>query len=164
MLAAPPALAQQWPKPSQRRAINYLLFREARRRICPKAQNILRRTFLIRISILEVFFPKCITAWPVVRTAMQTGLPFHASIAASKGAIEGFTRSLAAVFAPGIRFNAIAPSLTGSPPAQRRRQTRRRCPAQPHEVLGHAKRHRPGRPLAATMILCCLQQTQLYLS
>jgi 3-oxoacyl-[acyl-carrier protein] reductase len=51
--------------------------------------------------------------------AVQTGLPFHASIAASKGAIEGLTRSLAAEFAPGIRFNAIAPSLTDTPLAAR---------------------------------------------
>lgn len=51
--------------------------------------------------------------------AVQTGLPFHASISASKGAIEGLTRSLAAEFAPGIRFNAIAPSLTDTPLAAR---------------------------------------------
>ena len=51
--------------------------------------------------------------------AVQTGLPFHASIAAAKGAIEGLTRSLAAEFAPGIRFNDIAPSLTDTPLAAR---------------------------------------------
>ena len=51
--------------------------------------------------------------------AVQTGLPFHASIAAAKGAVEGLTRSLAAEFAPGIRFNAIAPSLTDTPLAGR---------------------------------------------
>lgn len=39
-------------------------------------------------------------------------MPFHASIASAKGAIEGLTRSLAAEFAPKIRVNAIAPSLT----------------------------------------------------
>ncbi len=47
--------------------------------------------------------------------AVQTGLPFHASIAAAKGAVEGLTRSLAAELAPGIRVNAIAPSLTDTP-------------------------------------------------
>lgn len=47
--------------------------------------------------------------------AVQRGMPFHASIAASKGAIEGLTRALAAEFAPKIRVNAIAPSLTQTP-------------------------------------------------
>lgn len=47
--------------------------------------------------------------------AVQTGMPFHASIAAAKGAIEGLARSLAAEYAPKIRVNVIAPSLTNSP-------------------------------------------------
>lgn len=48
--------------------------------------------------------------------AVQTGMSFHTSIAASKGAIEGLTKSLAAEYASaGIRFNAIAPSLTDTP-------------------------------------------------
>ena len=47
--------------------------------------------------------------------AVQTGMPFHASIASAKGAIEGLTRSLAAELAPRIRVNAIAPSLTDTP-------------------------------------------------
>ena len=46
-------------------------------------------------------------------------MPFHASVAASKGAIEGLTRSLAAEFAPKIRVNFIAPSLTNTPMASR---------------------------------------------
>ena len=47
--------------------------------------------------------------------AVQTGMPFHSSIAASKGAIEGLTRSLAAEFAPKISVNAIAPSIVDTP-------------------------------------------------
>lgn len=47
--------------------------------------------------------------------AVATGMPFHASIASAKGAVEGLTRSLAAEFAPRIRVNAIAPSLTDTP-------------------------------------------------
>lgn len=48
--------------------------------------------------------------------AVQTGMGFHTSIAASKGAIEGLTRSLAAEFASAkIRCNALAPSLTDTP-------------------------------------------------
>jgi 3-oxoacyl-[acyl-carrier protein] reductase len=44
--------------------------------------------------------------------AVGQGMPFHASVAAAKGAVEGLTRSLAAEWAPTIRVNAIAPSLT----------------------------------------------------
>jgi NAD(P)-dependent dehydrogenase (short-subunit alcohol dehydrogenase family) len=50
--------------------------------------------------------------------AVQTGMPFHASIASAKGAIEGLTRSLAAELAPKIRVNALAPSLTDTPLSQ----------------------------------------------
>ncbi|MCE2713554.1 MAG: SDR family oxidoreductase, partial [Cryomorphaceae bacterium] len=46
--------------------------------------------------------------------AVQTGMPFHSSVAVSKGAIEGLTRALAAEFAPKIRVNCIAPSLTNT--------------------------------------------------
>jgi len=51
--------------------------------------------------------------------AVQTGMTFHASISAAKGAVEGLTRSLAAEFAPKIRVNAIAPSLTNTPLAEK---------------------------------------------
>ncbi|MGB8427650.1 MAG: SDR family oxidoreductase [Desulfobacterales bacterium] len=50
--------------------------------------------------------------------AVGTGMPFHASIASAKGAVEGLTRSLAAELAPRVRVNAIAPSLTDTPLAQ----------------------------------------------
>ncbi len=51
--------------------------------------------------------------------AAQRGMPYHASIAMAKAAIEGLTRSLAAEFAPAIRVNCIAPSLTDTPLASR---------------------------------------------
>lgn len=51
--------------------------------------------------------------------AVQTGMPFHSSVAASKGALEGLTRSLAAEFAPKIRVNAVAPSLVNTPLASK---------------------------------------------
>lgn len=45
--------------------------------------------------------------------AAKVGMPFHTSIAASKGAIESFARSLAAELASSkIRVNVIAPSLS----------------------------------------------------
>jgi 3-oxoacyl-[acyl-carrier protein] reductase len=47
--------------------------------------------------------------------AVNSGMNFHSSIAASKGAVEGLVRSLAAEFAPKIRVNAVAPSLTDTP-------------------------------------------------
>lgn len=50
--------------------------------------------------------------------AVKAGMAFHASVASAKGAVEGLTRSLAAEFAPRIRVNAIAPSLTDTPLAQ----------------------------------------------
>ncbi|HAQ72064.1 MAG TPA: oxidoreductase [Flavobacteriales bacterium] len=50
--------------------------------------------------------------------AVQQGMAFHASVAASKGAIEGLTRALASELAPNVRVNAIAPSLTDTPLAE----------------------------------------------
>ena len=47
--------------------------------------------------------------------AVQTGLPFHSQVSASKGAIEGLTKALAAEYSPKIRVNCIAPSLTDTP-------------------------------------------------
>ncbi|MDG1227888.1 MAG: SDR family NAD(P)-dependent oxidoreductase [Polaribacter sp.] len=47
--------------------------------------------------------------------AVKMGMPFHASVAASKGAVEGLVKSLAAEFAPTIRVNAISPTLTDTP-------------------------------------------------
>ncbi len=71
--------------------------------------------------------------------AVGKGMPFHASIAAAKGAIEGLVVSAAAEYAAaGIRFNAIAPSLTDTPLAGRLLST-------PEKIELSAKRHPLGR-------------------
>lgn len=44
--------------------------------------------------------------------AVKLGMPFHASIATSKGAVEALVKSLGAELAPSIRINAIAPTIT----------------------------------------------------
>ena len=46
--------------------------------------------------------------------AAQKGFTNHTIIASAKAAIEGLTVSLAAEFAPNVRVNCIAPSLTNS--------------------------------------------------
>lgn len=46
--------------------------------------------------------------------ATKLGMPFHASISAAKSAVEGLVKTLAAEFAPTIRVNAIAPTITNT--------------------------------------------------
>lgn len=72
------------------------------------------------VKVIQAILPRlkasensCIVLFSTV--AVQTGLPFHTQVSASKGAIEGLTKSLAAEFAPKIRVNCIAPSLTDTP-------------------------------------------------
>ena len=50
--------------------------------------------------------------------AVKRGFNNHSIIASTKAAVEGLTISLAAEFAPNIRVNCIAPSLTNSKIAQ----------------------------------------------
>jgi 3-oxoacyl-[acyl-carrier protein] reductase len=51
--------------------------------------------------------------------AATLGMPFHASVASSKAAIEGLVKSVAAEWAPAIRVNGIAPSLTNTSLAEK---------------------------------------------
>lgn len=51
--------------------------------------------------------------------AVQVGMPFHSAISVAKGALEGLTKALAAEFAPKIRVNCIAPSLTHTKMAEK---------------------------------------------
>lgn len=81
--------------------------------------------------------------------AVAQGMAFHASVAAAKGALEGLVRSLASEFAPSIRINAIAPTITDTPLAagilkndEMRQKMRDRHPLKriihPNEVAGLA--------------------------
>lgn len=51
--------------------------------------------------------------------AATLGMPYHSSIASSKAAVEGLVKSLAAEWAPKIRVNGVAPSLTNTPLAEK---------------------------------------------
>jgi NAD(P)-dependent dehydrogenase (short-subunit alcohol dehydrogenase family) len=66
--------------------------------------------------------------------AVQRGFTFHSLVSASKGALEGLTRALAAEFAPKIRFNCIAPSITETPLASALLNT-------PEKIETNAQRH-----------------------
>ena len=70
----------------------------------------------------------------VSTVAVKAGMPFHASVAASKAALEGLSRALAAEYAPIIRFNVIAPGLTESGLSERLLNT-------PEKREAAAKRH-----------------------
>lgn len=71
------------------------------------------KTLQIALPLLKAAQSASVVFFSTV--AVQMGFNFHTQVAASKGAVEGLTRSLAAELAPGIRVNAIAPSLTDTP-------------------------------------------------
>lgn len=71
--------------------------------------------------------------------AARMGMPYHASIAAAKGAVEGMALSLAAELAvQQIRVNVVAPSLTDTPLAQNLLNS-------PEKKESSAKRHPLGK-------------------
>jgi len=74
--------------------------------------------------------------------AVKMGFNFHSTVSSSKGAIEGLTKALAAEFAPKVRVNCIAPSITHTPLADKLLNTDKKMEA-------NAKRHplqRVGQP------------------
>lgn len=78
--------------------------------------------FFSLVKVVKTVLPRMVDGASMVffsTVAVGTGMPFHTSIAASKGAIEGFAKSLAAEYAPKIRVNCIAPSLVDTPLAGR---------------------------------------------
>ncbi|PWS28305.1 oxidoreductase [Pedobacter yonginense] len=71
--------------------------------------------------------------------AAKVGMPYHASVAAAKGAVEGMAITLAAELAfQNIRVNVVAPSLTDTPLASQLLNT-------PEKREASAKRHPLGK-------------------
>jgi NAD(P)-dependent dehydrogenase (short-subunit alcohol dehydrogenase family) len=84
--------------------------------------------------------------------AVQTGFNFHSIVAASKGAIEGLTKALAAELAPKIRVNCIAPSITNTPLASNLLNSE-------EKIAANAQRHplkRIGRAEDLASLACFL--------
>lgn len=87
-------------------------------------ENDLQINFISLVKVIQSILPNLtaseqssIVLFSSVAASM--GMPFHTSVAASKGAIEGFAKALAAEYAPKIRVNVIAPSLTDTPLADK---------------------------------------------
>lgn len=80
--------------------------------------------FFSMVKIIQAILPQLTTSEQssivlFSSVAVGMGMPFHTSVAAAKGAIEGFAKALAAEYAPKIRINVIAPSLTDTPLAEK---------------------------------------------
>lgn len=78
--------------------------------------------FLGLVKVVKEIMPKMAQNSSMVffsTVAVDKGMPFHTSVAAAKGAIEGFAKSLAAEYAPKLRVNVIAPSLVDTPLASK---------------------------------------------
>lgn len=93
------------------------------------------------VKILQAILPrlKAVEQSSVVlfsTVAVQNGFSFHSQVSASKGAIDGLTRALAAELAPSIRVNAIAPSIVDTPLASRLLNTeeKKKANAQRHPL------------------------------
>jgi 3-oxoacyl-[acyl-carrier protein] reductase len=84
----------------------------------------LKINFIDMVKIVQTLLPQLtasnqssIVLFSTVAATM--GMPFHTSVAAAKSAVEGFAKALAAEYAPKIRVNVIAPSLTNTPLADK---------------------------------------------
>lgn len=101
--------------------------------------------FLGAVKVIQIVLPKLKSAKGSIvlfsSVAAQTGMAFHASIASCKAAIEGLTYSLAAEFAPLVRVNAIAPSLTDTPLAHKflSDENKREAASKRHPMQSYAK-------------------------
>lgn len=87
-------------------------------------QDEMNLNFISLVKVVQALLPKLKKSEQASlvffsTVAVKVGMPFHTSVAAAKGAIEGFSRALAAEYAPGFRVNVIAPSLTNTPLASK---------------------------------------------
>lgn len=87
-------------------------------------ENDLNVNFISLVKVIQTVLPHLIASQQssivlFSSVAATMGMPFHTSVSASKGAIEGFAKALAAEYAPKIRVNVIAPSLTDTPLANK---------------------------------------------
>lgn len=89
--------------------------------LTPKSfQDDIEINFMALVKIVHALLPKLKNAEQASlvffsTVAVKVGMPFHTSVAAAKGAIEGFAKALAAEYAPSFRVNVVAPSLTDTP-------------------------------------------------
>ncbi len=89
--------------------------------LTPKAfEEDMQINFMFLVKVIHTLLPKLKNSEQASlvffsTVAVKIGMPFHTSIAAAKGAIEGFAKALAAEYAPKFRVNVIAPSLTNTP-------------------------------------------------
>ena len=102
--------------------------------------------FFALVEVVKAIMPRMAEGSSMVffsTVAVSTGMPFHTSVAAAKGAIEGFAKSLAAEYAPKVRVNCIAPSLVDTPLAGRllNNEKKRELMAQRHPLkrVGNAE-------------------------
>lgn len=99
------------------------------------------------VAVIQKYLPNLKNAPSASIVLMSTvaatqGMAYHASISMAKAAIEGLTLALAAELAPTIRVNAVAPSLTQTPLADKLLNT-------PEKIESGDKRHplkRIGQP------------------
>lgn len=101
--------------------------------------NVLGAIFVIQENLKRLKSSGAASIVLFSTVAVQTGMSFHSSVSVAKGAVEGLTKSLAAEFAAAnIRVNAIAPSLTDTPLAEKLLSTEEKKDAA-------GKRHPLGR-------------------
>jgi 3-oxoacyl-[acyl-carrier protein] reductase len=117
----------------------------------------LQINFISLVKVIQSVLPNLLAAEQASivtfsSVAASMGMPFHTSVSASKGAIEGFAKALAAEYAPKIRVNVIAPSLTDTPLADKflNNETKQEKSAERHPLK------RFGKPEDSAQMACFL--------